>query len=279
MQTGVKKVFYFSGAAHSLGGFTDDNFEVIPSQASVSLPPVGGSSSSHGEGFNHKNIVSCLSTYTHVHGRPQKTNGPWHARMTSVVEGLNILDTITADRAAARVFIEYPEDGSLPKVSFAGTHFENLRYRDKEIEVSLNSSLLPAHHRGGDVYNEKESVVPEIEWSVFGEVAQQQSSALRDTSGIPAWAVDRYGWQSAKSDARNGEFAICSLVDRVETDAPVQIYGHFLEITDVGRFFLAEVMIQPRSVQIAMVRAELGCKTQAMTSASSGGVGGHMVPP
>jgi hypothetical protein len=279
MQTGVKKVFYFHGAAHSLGGYTDGDFDVIPSQASVSLPPVGGSSSRHGEGFNHKDIVSCSKTYTHVHGRPEKTNGPWHARMTSVVEGLNILDRITADRVAARIYFEYPEEGDLPKVSFAGTHFENLRYLGKEVRLSLNSSLLPEHHRGGDVYNEKESFTPEIDWQVFGEVAQRQSNRLRDASGVPAWAVDRYSWQSAKSAARNGDFTICSLVDRVETDHPVSTYGHFLDIPDVGRFFLAEVMIQPQAVQIAMIRAELGCRTQGMTSASSGGVGGHTVPP
>jgi len=279
MQKDVKQVFYFHADAHSLGGFTDDTFDVIPSQASVSLPPVGGSSSRHGEGFTHKNVVSCRSTYTHVHGRPQKTNGPWHARMTSVVEGLNILDVITADRAAARIFVEYPEDNSAPKVSFAGTHFENLRYLGKEVRLDLNSDLFPQHHRTGDVYNEEETFTPEIDWSVFGEVAQRQSGALRDTSGAPEWAVNRYGWQGSKSDARNGDFAICSLVDRVETDHPVQTYGHFLDIPDIGRFFLAEVMVQPRAVQIAMVRAELGCQVRGMASASSGGVGGRTVPP
>ena len=51
MQTDVKKVFYFHADANSLGGFVDEPFRFIPSQASVSLPSVGGYASVRAQRF------------------------------------------------------------------------------------------------------------------------------------------------------------------------------------------------------------------------------------
>ena len=279
MQKDVKEVFYFHAAANSLGGHIDAPYRVIHAQASVALPAVGGYASTRLDDFKFEEIVSCRSTYTHVAGRTVQTNGPWKARVTSVIEGLNILNVVTADRAVARFFAEFPADGGAPRVSFAGTHFHNLRFEGKEAGLTFNSTLLPAHHRGGDVYNEDESVPAEIEWQVLQEVAQQQSRALRDTADIPGWAVERYGWVSSTERTANGGFAICSLVDRVETAVPGQSFGHFLEIPDIGRFFLAEALVHPRSVELTMIRADLGCATQGQASAASGVVGGHTMPP
>jgi hypothetical protein len=138
---------------------------------------------------------------------------------------------------------------------------------------------LPAHQRGGDVYNEDESFTPEIGWPVLWDVAQQQSSALRDISGVPAWAVERYGWLSSKQSAAEEGPAICSLVDRIETQAPAQTYGHLLEVPDIGRFFLAETMILPQSIQLTMIRAELGCKVTGQASAATARTNGISYPP
>ncbi|HEX3472605.1 MAG TPA: hypothetical protein VHT28_15600, partial [Silvibacterium sp.] len=210
----MKKVFYFHADANSLGGFIEEPFRIVPSQASVSLPAVGGRASTEAKDFKFEEVISCRSTHTHVEGRPLKTNGPWTARVTAEVEGLDILKVLTAERVVAKIFVEHPEDGGPPKVSFGGTHFHKLRFLGKEVELSLNPVLLPAHHRVGDVYNRDDSFTPEIEWSALWEVAQKQSSALRDTSGVPGWAVERYGWLSSRQNTGDG-FAICSLVDRV----------------------------------------------------------------
>ena len=279
MQTDVKKVFYFHADANSLGGFIENPFRVVHSQASVSLPAVGGYASVRGPDFKFEEIISCRSTYTHVAGRPLRTNGPWTARVTAVVEGLEVLGVLSAERIVARVFVEHPEDGGPPSVSFAGSNYHGLRFLGKDVELSLNSTLLPEHHRGGDVYNEDETFQPEIGWQVLQDVAQRQSSALRDAPGVPGWAIERYGWQNAKEDAGDGGLAICSLVDRVETASPSQSYGHFLEVPDIGRFFLAEAMLMPQSIQLTMIRAELGCKTTGQGSFATARTNGVSVPP
>ena len=279
MQTDVKKVFYFHADANSLGGYLENPHRNIPSQASVSLPAVGGYASVRSHDFKFEKVISCRSTYTHVAGRPVKTNGPWKARVTAVAEGINILDVLTADRAVARVFVEHPESGGPPTISFAGSQIHNLRFRGKEVDLSLNSTLLPTHHRGGDAYNEDESFAPEIEWAALWNVAQQQSAALRDRSGVPAWAIDRYGWQAGKQKLDGASVAICSLVDRIGPVDGAQSYGHFLEVTDIGRFFLGEALVMPQSIQLTLIRAELGSDTKGMTSIATARTNGTSVPP
>jgi hypothetical protein len=52
-----------------------------------------------------------------------------------------------------------------------------------------------------------------------------------------------------------------------------------IEIPDFGRIFLGELLVTPSSVQLSMVRAELGCAITAQVSGGSTGVRGTMVPP
>jgi hypothetical protein len=279
MQTDVKKVFYFHADANSLGGYLENPFRFIPSQASVSLPSVGGYASTRAQDFKFEEIITCRSTYTHVTGRPTKTNGPWTARVTAVVEGLEILGVLSLERAVARLFVEHPADGGSPKVSFSGSQFHKLRLLGKDIEPTLNSTLLPTHHRSGDAYNEDESFTPEIGWPSLWNVAETQAAALRDTKGAPSWAIDRYGWLTAKQSSGSDGYTICSLVDKVDTAGTAQSFGHFLEVPDIGRFFLAEAMILPQSIQLTMIRAELGCKTQGHASAATTRSNGVSYPP
>ncbi len=69
MRSDAKKVFYFNADANSLGGFIEKPFQkIVPSQASVSLPPVGGHATTQTEAFNFEGIISCRSAYTRVTG-------------------------------------------------------------------------------------------------------------------------------------------------------------------------------------------------------------------
>ena len=279
MQTDVKKVFYFHADANSLGGYLENPYRDIPSQASVSLPAVGGYASVRTNEFKYEEVISCRSTYTHVSGRPVSVNGPWKARVTAVAEGINISNVLTADRAVARVFVEHPADGGPPKISFAGSQIHNLRYQGKEIELSLNPTLLPPHHRGGDAYNEDDSFTPEIEWPALWNVARDQAAALRGRTGAPAWAIDRYGWLAQKQTLDGVNCAICSLVDRIQPADGAPSFGHFLEVPDIGRFFFTEVMVMPQSIQLTLLRAELGCKNQGAASVATARTNGSSYPP
>ena len=74
-------------------------------------------------------------------------------------------------------------------------------------------------------------------------------------------------------------FSLCSLVDGVGGEIPGRSFGHVIDIPDFGRIFLGEVLVHPRSVQICMVRAELGCSTHGKVGVGTASVRGTTVPP
>src|ERR1700753_2690021 len=106
MRPNSTKTFYFQSDAHPLGGFVKHPAQkTITSQAHSSLPGVGGHVSSSTGAFNHDSIISCRAAYSRVSGREQQIDGPWSVVSTSVVEGLNILEVVTAERIVAQTTI------------------------------------------------------------------------------------------------------------------------------------------------------------------------------
>jgi hypothetical protein len=291
MQTDVKQVFYFHADANSLGGFLEgpEAFRYLPTPSSVSLSATGGSVASSAAEFDFEGLISCRSSYTHVSGKPAeisggrtKINGPWTSRATAVVEGLNILGRITAERVIARIFIEQPEAGGGRKISFAGTRFDDLRLDNKPLRLSLDPTLLPSPLRESNPYNEDESFIPEIEWPTLWRTAYSQARTLVATKSTPEWGRERYGWGATREnpeEAGREGYAICSLVNRVDGVPPGQTFGHCIEIPDVGRFFLGEAAIFPFAVHLTMIRAELGCENTGQVSAATVRTNGSTCPP
>ncbi|MDQ2834360.1 MAG: hypothetical protein M3Y50_11555 [Acidobacteriota bacterium] len=283
MQANVRQVFYFHTDAVSLGGFVEEPFRYIPTPSSVALSSAGGSVRSRAGEFGFEDVISCRSSYTHTSGRPAKQNGPWTSRSTAVVEGLNILGRVTADRIVARIHMEHTEAGDgRRRISFAGTQFEGLRLDGKQLDLSLNQVLLPKHGREFDVYNEDESLDAELESAALWRTAHAQANAIAKGKDTPEWARARFGWAAKKgnSEAANEEgYAICSLVDRIDGAPSGQVLAHSLELPEVGRFFFGEAVVFPHSLQLAMVRAELGCATTGQTVVAMARVNGSTCPP
>lgn len=279
MRSDAKKVFYYHADASSLGGFIEKPFEgMIPSSASISLPAVGGYATTRTEAFNFKEIVSCRSAYTRVSGRSIQEGGPWSTQVTAVIEGLNILEIVTADRIVAQISVEHPRDGGPAGISFAGTRFEKLRIGGQEVFPALNSSLLSIG-AGAD------NTQSRTKWPTFLKIGQEQASKLiqsvtedKDRDAY-RWLLKRYGWMEPKRELHKDGCVLCSLVDGVEGTVQGKSIGHFVEIPDFGRIFLGELMVFPHSIQLTMVRAELGCSVQGMVSMASVSVNGDTVPP
>ncbi len=279
MRSGARKSFYYHADASSLGGFIEEPFQaVIPSRASVSLPAVGGYATTRTGTFEFKQIVSCRSAYTRVSGRTIERDGPWATLVTSVVEGLNILEIVTAERIVAQISIEHAREGGPAKVSFTGTHFERLRVGGQEVFPVLNSNLF-ATATGAD------NVDARVTWPVLLNSGQDQARELvqsimkSNAQNAYEWAIERYGWMESKHELQKDGCILCSLVDGVEGAIPGKTIGHFVEIPDFGRIFLGELLIFPRSIQLTMVRAELGCNVQAQVSACTAHINGSTMPP
>ena len=279
MQSNAKKVFYYHADANSLGGYIEEPLEaVIPDVSSISLPPVGGYVTHRSKSLNFKEIVSCRSAYTRASGRASAEDGPWSTQVSAVIEGLNILEIVTAERIVSQISIEHPREGTGVSISFAGSRFEGLRIGGREVCPRLNSRLMGT---GTEADNDSSPILwPALLQAGHGQAREivQSVSGKAKRSGYE-WALQRYGWMDEKREQKKDGCVLCSLVDGVEGTVPGKTVGHFVEIPDFGRIFLGEILAFPHSIQLTMVRAELGCNVHGQVSASSSHINGSTVPP
>ena len=278
MQSFDKKRFYsYRADANALGGFLDEPFQkIIPTLAPVSLPAAGGFATARSEAFRLDETVSCASAYTQVTGRKSPKDDSHSILVTAVVEGLNILEVVTAERIVAQISVTIPHEEGPWKVSFAGTHFEGLRLAGRPSVPKLNSDL---HRPEG----ERRGQAAPLTWQDMQRAGREQAkkliSCFKERGGEDAyqWAVHRHGWMTSDAQPGAGR-ALCSLVDGFEDSGPNTCYGHIVEIPGFGRIFLGELLIFPDSVQLVSIRAELGCPLKGVvtgpTPAASGGGGG-----
>jgi hypothetical protein len=273
MRPEVKKTFYFRADANSLGGFVEEPFQkIVPSQAPSSLPAVGGYVTTRTEAFNLEKIVSCRLAYTRASGRETKKDGPWSMLITSVIEGLNILEVVTAERIVAQLSVEYSKESRLPRVSLTGSHFEKLRIGGCDASPTMNAKLMDT---GGEADGPKSTLTQ----PVFHQTGREQGRRLIKSAEGDAsqWVRERFEWMDSEQDANTS--VLCSLVDGVDQAIPGKSFGHVVEIPDFGRIFLGELLVHPASIQLSMVRAELGCNVKGQLNAAIVGSGGHTVPP
>lgn len=279
MRSNAQKVFYYHADASSLGGFIEEPFEaIIPAASSISLPAVGGYAANRTEALNFKEIISCRSAYTRVSGRSIDEGGPWSTQVTSVVEGLNILEIVTAERMVAQISVEHPREGGESSISFVGSRFEGLRIGGSEVCPRLNSRLMGT---GSEADNDSSRITwPALLQTGHGQAREIVRSVTESASRSGwEWALQRYGWMDEKREQKKDGCVLCSLVDGVEGTVPGKKIGHFLEIPEFGRIFLAEIMAFPHSIQLTMVRAELGCNVHGKVSAASSHINGSTMPP
>jgi hypothetical protein len=279
MRSKAKSAFYYHAEANALGGFIEKPFaKIIPSQSSVSLPPVGGHATLRTASFNFEEIVSCRSAYTRVSGSQSREDGPWSTLATCVIEGLNILEVVAADRVVAQISADYPAYGGPPRFSLAGSRFEGLRLGGREGFPVLASGLLqpPA----GSDKSQSQSTLASFEQTAREQAGKIVKAAEEDDDREEyRWLVERFGWLGSDREPGEDRWVLCSLVNGVDPEVPGRSFGHVVEIPDFGRIFLGELLVTSSSIQLTMIRAELGCGVTAQVSAGHTGVGGRTVPP
>ncbi len=279
MRSGVKdvnKVHYVHAEANSLGGFIDKPLQKsIPCQASASLPAVGGHATNRTEAFNFEGVVSCTSAYSRVSGRHLEKDGSPSTLVTSVVEGFNLLEIVTADRIVAQISMEHPADGGLPIVSFTGSRFEGLKIGGHDASLTLNASLLEG--AGGAAAREQ------ITWPLFQKTGRQQAAKLvksaKSSGDTYQWVVDRYSWIASDPQSKASGSILCSLVDGVDPALPGRSFGHVMHIPNFGKVIFGEVVAFPAAVHLSMIRAELGSPTSGGLNTASVKANGSTYPP
>lgn len=102
--------------------------------------------SQHAKNYRLEGIISYAAAHTQVSGHAasekKHPGGASVTLATSVVEDLNILNVVTADRVVAQISTTHFPGQYSPEVTFLGTHFENLRIARHKAEPLLKFDLL-----------------------------------------------------------------------------------------------------------------------------------------
>lgn len=272
MNASNDRVFYYHASASPFGGSFNHPVEsILPSHGSSSLPQAGGHASSSMGPLHLDDIASCQAASSKIFGGIHKKNGSWTTMVTSIVEGLNVLEVVKADRVVSKVAVEHPREGHHPTVTFVGSHFDNLRIAGVRVNPVLEHHPV-ASARG------KFPNVPATEDKAFINRAISQSQRMIKAKGVPDWVEPRYGWVSSEKERSKKGFVVCSLVDEVEGAKPGSSFGHVVPVPGFGNVFLGELIVCRGHFRLTMIRIEMGCPADGTVSIGTGCSNGFPIP-
>lgn len=228
----------------------------------------GGYVSQHSENFRLGGVFSFRSARTHVAGnRDDKLDHGWNTLSTCVVEDLNVMEILTVDRIVVQVSTDHPLKGYVPRVTFLGTRFENLRIAGYPIEIDMDVNFLGAKPANDAPYT--------TDSGFMGRVTSQYKN-IQGHQNLPADVLKRYN--QLPSSSANRESIECSLVNQVKGSFPGRSFGHVLEVPDFGKIHLGVLRVEqsdfekgiPKktTISVSMINLEMGC-----VISGTGGVG------
>lgn len=253
------RTFHYHANAHVLSAsFTRPLPHVVEVQGASSLPTIGGHGKGRVEDFRFEHFISVKRGYTHVSGTPTevevKVEVEGKARVvkqthfttlvTSVAEGVNILDVVTADRMVARLASNHTlddEDYKEPHFTLVGSKFENLQIAGCKVEVPLDIDLFERIHTFEAARNE-----------------------YKKNPDFRKMVEDPFeGGDELPEPSEHGAI-LCSIVDvkqmkeKMKKCPGVTPKGHSFIIPKFGKLFLGEILLEHSRRTLTMVRFELG---------------------
>jgi hypothetical protein len=263
MNASTERQFHFHADASPVGGHITHPFEqIITTEASSSLAQAGGLVTGVHESYRLDPIVSAQKAYSHISGAKNHTTGNWTTLTTSVVEFLNVLEVVTADRIVARLAVEHPKVGYTPRVSFVGSQFYNLRVNGHPVHPKLNHSLFETEH---DTFPKQ----PHIKDEKFLKKVTEHSRKITGAKDAPEWLKARHGWVEIPKERETRGHVLCSLVEDIEGVKDAKSHGHVIMVPEFGNLFLGEISVDHGSFALTMIRMELGCPAVGSLSFAS----------
>jgi len=262
----------------------------------------GGHLYQRAQGFDLEALVSFKSGYTRVSGYRSEKKQTFVTVATSVIEGLNVFDVLTADRVVAQVATSHPmpKDGDLghvPDVTFLGTQFENLKVTGYDVKVAINPKICgerPANDVpylfNNDFLDEAREQVDEI--TGFGKVPKElekQSAEFLGECSQDIEVIKRLRERRGEDDEQPHKVN-CSLVESVilpKSIPGVEVVGNVMYVRDFGIVTLGNISVERRLedpdpsdpygkpslsnyFEIKMFDLRLGCVGEGRIIAASG---------
>jgi hypothetical protein len=248
-----RKRFHYHASAHVLSGEIWRPVQhVIEIQAPSALPTTGGIGNSRVDNFRHDDLIFFKTGYTHVMGSKQRKRDKdgrenifFTTQVTATVEGLNILDVVTADRMVARLTSIHGLDSQEGSIRLIGSKFENLRIAGCPAEVVFDQDLL-------------------LRLDTFEAVRKE----FAKPSDLRKMAEDAHAAVQVAPPPRDLEphgVLFCSVVKEIDFKCPgVERRGrHGFHVRDFGTVFLGEVLFEHGQKTLTMLRLELGSPCDA----------------
>jgi hypothetical protein len=278
----------FHAEAHALSGDLVLPVETrVPPQAFVKISEHGGYLSERSAGFRFESILKYSSAYTQVGGHKEiKPGHGWNTLATSVVEGLNVLEVVTADRVVSQIATEYPEVGYTPHLSFLGTRFENLRICGHEVKLDLDLNIFGERLQSDEPYTRSSHFTSRVSQQ-YARIQEHQrghgelfSSLLERYNRVPEIFVNSAGEEQVE----------CSLVNQVDGDYPGHRFGHVIHVPFFGTIYLGNLRIThtPRNgetdappktlVELTMIDIKMGCAATGSAAVGTTRGGGTIHP-
>ena len=246
----------------------------------VKLNERGGYLSQHVENYRLGGIVSFRSAYTQVGGNPDtKTDHGWNTLATSVIEDLNVLDIVTADRIVCQISTDHPLEGYVPTVTFLGTRFENLRIAGHELKLNLDLDMLgPKPKKDTGYLSDRD----------FQKRVTAQRERVKGLKNLPSNVAAEF--IAAPFSAGKPGSLKCSLVNQVEGGYTGRSFGHAIDVPNFGKIYLATLTVEesdfgtktgaPRKTTISlnMIKMVMGCVGGGTLSGGGGKTNGGTAP-
>lgn len=252
---------YYAEAEALSGDITLPLMQEVKPPTYVKLNERGGYHSQHVDNFRLGGIVSFRSAYTQVGGNPDaKADHGWNTLATSVIEGLNVLDIVTADRIVCQISTDHPLVGYVPTVTFLGTRFENLRIAGHELKLNLDLDMLgPKPKKDTGYLSDRD----------FQKRVTTQRERVKGLKNLPVDIAAHFN-PAPSSPGKPGSLN-CSLVNQVEGGYTGRSFGHAIDVPNFGKIYLATLRVEesdfdtptgaPRKTTITlnMIKMVMGC--------------------
>lgn len=268
--------FRFQGQAVGAAGQIRSPFqETIEVQAASALPDIGGYCSGRSSGFRYRDILRFDLAQTVLTGSQctncdDKTKPVYSTMIKSTIEGLNVMEMVTADRIVANIVSTYRAGGNgEPSVKLIGTRFENLRIAGIPVRVDLATDIFDRFDTQGSLrqaYRSDDDVRRLFENSDLRRRLPEAPDFVR------RWFHDADS--GAEIPSTNGMIST-SLVRALEpASAGISCWGHVIQVDGFGVIRLAEVDISQFTRRVTMLQLDLGCPVEAHLMMCSGEDGG-----
>jgi len=252
--------------------------QTIEVQAHSQLSPDGGYFNQTSNGYKIESIVSFDYAYSHVAGNESTKSGEgWNTLTTTVVEGLNVLEVVTADRVVGQTLTQHPLKGYMPSISFLGTRFENLRIAGIPVELEWDQEIF--------AFTPANDLPYAFDPGVVSRVGRQYSRILKNKNLSPK-LQERYNHLSSTLGA--SETIECSLINRVAGLFPGTIAGNVITVPGFGTITLGKVTVKHEdpvgkthkktTVTLSMIDLMLGCVIEGNVVIGSGPTNGTTHP-